>query len=105
MDGLNSFIKSSENSDWFNITCDLGKLSSSILINDRKNIENYLIKVFHHTFALAKLFNIDLEKAWLKWNKKAQTKKYSRPYGHEVNILYNNGSSATTNKSTIKSFI
>lgn len=62
---------------WFEITEILKDTSRSIRsVNIQENVENNIIQLFDRLFHISVEYNLDMNKAWDRWNKKAKTKKY-----------------------------
>lgn len=59
---------------WFTISEDMKTLSTRL--RENQNIEDNIIKLFHHLFHISTRYDLDMNKAWDKWCKKAKTKKY-----------------------------
>tara|TARA_B100001094_G_scaffold73512_1_gene69844 strand:+ start:1832 stop:2149 length:318 start_codon:yes stop_codon:yes gene_type:complete len=101
MQSLNDYCKPyfDENSlHWLSLSSSVGSLSHSIVLQDKKMIEENILVVFEHIFSMAYGLNIDLDKSWSKWQKKAAAKKYvSRSISLEANMNNSNGSPRTTN--------
>ena len=62
--------------DWIELSCHLSLLSKSLQAKQSKNIENELIYCIKQNIHIANNYNINLDKAWQKWNKKAKSKVY-----------------------------
>ena len=62
--------------DWIDFSCHLSLLSKSLQTNKKKDIENELIYCIKQNINIANTYNINLDKAWQKWNKKAKSKVY-----------------------------
>jgi hypothetical protein len=59
---------------WLTISEDMRDLSSRLRKN--QTIKDDIIKIFHHLFHISHRYDLDMNKAWEKWHKKAKTKKY-----------------------------
>lgn len=62
---------------WFEITEIL--MNTSRCLRDSENnahVEKNIIKLFDRLFHISVEYNLDMNKAWDRWNKKAKTKKY-----------------------------
>ena len=101
MQSLNGYCKPYFNQssyEWLSLSSSVGILSHSIMLQDKKNIQENIIIIFEHIFSMAYCLNIDLDRSWSKWLKKAASKKYiSRPNSLEGNMNNCNGSPRTTN--------
>lgn len=59
---------------WFAIAEDMKRLSIGLRHNE--DMKDPLIQIFDHLFHVASVYDLDMNKAWDKWHKKAKTKKY-----------------------------
>ena len=59
---------------WFQIIEDMRKLSIGLRQSD--DIKDQIIQMFNHLFHISHVYNLDMNKAWERWHKKARTKKY-----------------------------
>ena len=65
---------------WFVMTSALGNVSRDILMNDTSNIQYNVMVILYVIIKLAYIFNVDLDKQWDNWKRKALKKKYFRSY-------------------------
>lgn len=59
---------------WFNISTLFSKLSKDIRY--KNDPEKVLLEIFDVLFLICTTYNLDMNKAWEKWVKKATLKKY-----------------------------
>jgi hypothetical protein len=62
--------------DWLEFSSHLSILSKSLQTQNIDKIKQELIYCIYQNINIAKSYNIDLDKAWQKWNKKAKAKVY-----------------------------
>lgn len=62
---------------WFKITEILKDTSRCLRSNkNHEHVEKNIIQLFDNLFHISVEYNLDMNKAWDRWNKKAKTKKY-----------------------------
>ena len=62
--------------DWVELSCHLSLLSRSLQAKKKLYIETELIYFIEQNINIANNYNINLDKAWQKWSKKAKSKVY-----------------------------
>ena len=78
---VNTFPNTEYNPNiWFVMTSALGNVSRDILTNDTSNMEYNVMVILYIIIKLSYVFNVDLDKQWIDWKRKACKKKYFRGY-------------------------
>ena len=62
--------------DWIELSHHLSEFSKSLNNNDKISIEKELIYCIKQNIDIANNYNINLDKAWEKWDRKAKSKVY-----------------------------
>ena len=62
--------------DWIELSYRLSEFSKSLKTNNKITIEKELIYCIEQNIDIANNYNINLDKAWEKWDRKAKSKVY-----------------------------